>query len=450
MATPLNLTEQQLVMADLFQLLDEMDAHDLTRLLQSEHEELLALRSQTHVYESAIAELKSHLHNVFAVAGGLDTLPLSAATRGALGLSEMQPAFTEKTLLSSLMLPITPQSPLFLDNSAETRSPSLLLESLSSNVDRSSVMLPPWRVPIFSKRVHVSTTERSIQTETTVGANDCSENLVRKLSRTIADLRQTVAEQHSDLEDLKGSLDERKTLVRTLRKQLREHELRQFTAASDYAGLRRTASIMAEGGGALAHLCKSMDGWASTDFSITSNNSSVDVTNSGSPALLDDNSVGKAATDLTEMQTLSHIPSAVSSADATQTGGIHIGQYSPLPPVPQSDIVPSTCGGDSIAITTPTVSVTQGSFSMTAGTIATHSRYDHSRTYFEGKFNDVASTATASSSGSIACYTDDMSTTKLPKASRTPSRLRLLMTKTPRRIYSSFSSRFRKSTTPSH
>ncbi|KAJ2402074.1 hypothetical protein GGI23_000973 [Coemansia sp. RSA 2559] len=59
----------------------------------------------------------------------------------------------------------------------------------------------------------------------------------KDVAQTVSGLRLTVAEQRADIDDLEAALCESRATARDLRKRLRVHELRQFTAASQCAGV---------------------------------------------------------------------------------------------------------------------------------------------------------------------------------------------------------------------
>ncbi|KAJ2659736.1 hypothetical protein IWW48_003337 [Coemansia sp. RSA 1200] len=84
MSDDMDVSDRKLVMEELLDLLDEMGAGELGHLLRIEHAELEDLRDQVHGHKQALGEVSSHLHSVFAVAGGLATLPFSAETRRVL------------------------------------------------------------------------------------------------------------------------------------------------------------------------------------------------------------------------------------------------------------------------------------------------------------------------------------------------------------------------------
>ncbi|KAJ2702452.1 hypothetical protein FB645_004271 [Coemansia sp. IMI 203386] len=207
---------------DLLQLLENADSNGLAGFLETEHRELLHLRHAVAQYQEAIAELKGHLHQVFAVAGGLGVLPLSETTRAVLEIGNHPSA------LQPPMTPVTPGNTAATSKtSAEEQQQPLELAS-----QQLALALPIHRRSSNSKYLGSTTlVDSCVQTEP---------------DALVVGLQQTMAEQLADIEDLETSLRERKTLVRQLRTQLRDRELRQFAAAADCAGLRRTASIMAD------------------------------------------------------------------------------------------------------------------------------------------------------------------------------------------------------------
>ncbi|KAJ1664064.1 hypothetical protein EV178_004435 [Coemansia sp. RSA 1646] len=201
-------SDRQLAMEELLDLLDEMGAGELGQLLRIENTELKTLRSQTHAYEQVIGELKQHLHNIFSVAGGLTTLPLSADTNRILGL-----------------------------------------------VDAHSDI------------------------EGTAKDENLSER--EALAQTVDDLRLTVAEQRTDINDLEIALRESRATVRALRSRLRGHELRQFAEASDCAGVGHLGSAAVDlenGAGLMAHHCaaETVDAECSALWSIGASDSESD------------------------------------------------------------------------------------------------------------------------------------------------------------------------------
>ncbi|KAJ1820203.1 hypothetical protein LPJ56_003489 [Coemansia sp. RSA 2599] len=223
---------------DLLQLLENADSNGLAGFLETEHRELLQLRHRVTQYQEAISELKRHLHQVFSVAGGLGVLPLSETTRAVLGIERQSAAANDDHILV-LQPPMTPITP---GNSAASKTRlDLPHEPDAKPGQHLALSLPPAHSRSLSNRPDnaAMAVERSVQTDS---------------DAFVAGLQQTIMEQRSDIEDLETSLRERKTLVRQLRKQLRDKELRQFAAASDHAGLRRTASIMVDSGCLLTHV----------------------------------------------------------------------------------------------------------------------------------------------------------------------------------------------------
>ncbi|KAJ2501957.1 hypothetical protein GGH96_001483 [Coemansia sp. RSA 1972] len=238
-------------------ILQTTDGDRLTEFSNPEHDELLGLRSQTQTYETVIMELKTHLHNVYAVAGGIRMLPLSETAQNVLRILEAQPKPGDGLDTEGL---ITPLSLSFGKNRPTNASQPHLAPACAKNVASlgysdaitdmaSSSMHNTTMTPMSAKDVYSfqHTAEPVTPTVEDSGARYSLEALV-------VELRQTVGEQQSDIEDLEAMLRERKHLIRTLRKQLRDKELRQFAAASDHAGLRRTASIMGVPKSALAQL----------------------------------------------------------------------------------------------------------------------------------------------------------------------------------------------------
>ncbi|KAJ1833236.1 hypothetical protein IWW55_004578 [Coemansia sp. RSA 2706] len=262
----------------LLSILQSVESDRLTEFLKNEHSELLALRNQAQMYERAIAELKTHLDNVFAVAGGLGALPLSDATRGILGLTNTLPGKN-----GALAVPEGLCTPLSL-NYAKARSVSQPADTSPPLLANPNVQSPQFQHPPLP---HASTfqgcngveevaaplnTHNAMMTPTSATDTHSFQQVAQpgrptmageepvetkshsQLASLVGELRQTVGEQQSDIEDLEAALRERKTLIRALRKQLRDKELQKFAAASDHAGLRRTASIMGVPRGVLAHI----------------------------------------------------------------------------------------------------------------------------------------------------------------------------------------------------
>ncbi|KAJ2883462.1 hypothetical protein FB639_002170, partial [Coemansia asiatica] len=213
------------------------------------HRELLHLRQTVDQYQEAISELKSHLHQVFSVAGGLGVLPLSETTRAVLGI-EGQLNATNSDNISALQPPTTPITP---GNSAAAAKKMRI-----DHLHELDTKFGPHRleIPIDDQHLALSLPiDPRFQSSRPAGNYALVEGSVQTdPDALVVSLQQTVVEQRSDIEDLETSLRERKTLVRQLRKQLRDKELKQFAAASDCAGLRRTASIMGDGGCLSAHI----------------------------------------------------------------------------------------------------------------------------------------------------------------------------------------------------
>ncbi|KAJ2805925.1 hypothetical protein H4S07_003908 [Coemansia furcata] len=223
------------IVADLLHLLENVNGDDLASFLESEHRELLRLRDQVRVYKAAASELAGHLQHVFSAVGGLSALPLSPPTRSTLG----QPTSP------GLQAPVTPLSP---SNSIRARSRYVipLVRSPSS---------APFKLQHVPSRPSFSLGSRDAAVQTDDDG----------LSGMVAELKHTVDEQRADIVDLELALKESRSQVRVLRKQLKDKELRQFAAASDCAGLRRTASIMAGTGSELLAHMRAAGNWPSAD-----------------------------------------------------------------------------------------------------------------------------------------------------------------------------------------
>lgn len=213
------------IVSDLLQLLDSIDGDDLAVFLESEHRELLSLRGQVHIYESALSELKLHLHHVFSAVGGLGSLPLSTTTRDALGLPKLPNGST-------------------MTGSRTSMAPSYSPMSASTAVggDRNSFMRVSQIIPAFpptptdTKTSHESSTlsyTKGVQTEDT----DYE-----------AHLKQVIVDQQSGIKRLESSLREYKTQNRSLRKKLRD---------KDKSDQHSTTSTVVSGSSSLPQLPKS-------------------------------------------------------------------------------------------------------------------------------------------------------------------------------------------------
>ncbi|KAJ2846272.1 hypothetical protein IWW36_004430 [Coemansia brasiliensis] len=238
----------------LLSILQSVDSDRLAEFLKNEHHELLALRNQVCIYEGVISELKLYLHNVFAIAGGLDALPLSGTTRAVLGLAK-----DPNSSVASQEGLSTPRS-LHL---AKNRSVSQPAEASAAYAAAQQFLLhypplPQTPIPATSSgsQCHLDANEAEpskapniLMTPASAAEQNSFQHPAKpedktQLATLIGELKQTVNEQQTDIEDLEAALRERKALIRALRKQMRDNELRQFAAASDHAGLRRTASII--------------------------------------------------------------------------------------------------------------------------------------------------------------------------------------------------------------
>ncbi|KAJ1748721.1 hypothetical protein LPJ79_004312 [Coemansia sp. RSA 1821] len=221
----------------LLSILQSVDSDRLAEFLKNEHHELLALRNQVCTYEGVISELKLYLHNVFAIAGGLDALPLSGATRAALGLAK-----NPSNSVASQEGLSTPRSL----HVARNRTVSQPAEASPYTAAQQFLLhyppLPqtPIPAPNSEAQSHLDTNEKA---PLLMSSAEHSSEDKTQLTALLGELKQTVTEQQTDIEDLEAALRERKALIRELRKQMRDNELRQFAAASEHAGLRRTASI---------------------------------------------------------------------------------------------------------------------------------------------------------------------------------------------------------------
>ncbi|KAJ2191462.1 hypothetical protein EV181_000284 [Coemansia sp. RSA 532] len=242
-------------------ILQTTDGHRLTEFSNPEHDELLGLRSQTQNYETVIMELKTHLHNVYAVAGGIRMLPLSETAQHVLNIIEAQPTPSDGLDTDGLITPLSLSfgktrpiatnssqphlAPAFAKNVASLGYSDGIMDMVPSSMHNTTM------TPMSAKDVYSFQHTAKPVTPT---VEDSGARRYSQLEALVVELRQTVDEQQSDIEDLEAMLRERKHLIRTLRKQLRDKELRQFAAASDHAGLRRTASIMGVPKSALAQL----------------------------------------------------------------------------------------------------------------------------------------------------------------------------------------------------
>ncbi|KAJ2551830.1 hypothetical protein EV175_003545 [Coemansia sp. RSA 1933] len=92
----MDISDRQLAMEELLDLLDEMGAGELGQLLRMENGELKTLREQSRAHEQALRELKQHLHKRHVGAGGgsLATLALSTETKNVLGLYGSQTEYS--------------------------------------------------------------------------------------------------------------------------------------------------------------------------------------------------------------------------------------------------------------------------------------------------------------------------------------------------------------------
>ncbi|KAJ2161088.1 hypothetical protein GGF46_001759 [Coemansia sp. RSA 552] len=241
----------------------------LAGLLGPEHPDPAVLCDRIRTYEHTLSELKAHLHTTFASVGGLDALPLSEPTRTMLGLSKAPSPRSGARVLSAQAAPAMQRS-----LSASAPPTTHHLTSLT-HLDLPGIRTqPPWAGqfallhPAHSQTTPVSAgyvgdieatlvprrANNGPATPTTADTDDPIDTLTAaeladashgRLVALVGGLQQMICEQRLDIEDLEATLRERKALVQSLRLQLRDKELRQFTAASDSAGLRRTASIMA-------------------------------------------------------------------------------------------------------------------------------------------------------------------------------------------------------------
>ncbi|KAJ1861888.1 hypothetical protein LPJ73_000914 [Coemansia sp. RSA 2703] len=234
---------------DLLQLLENPSSDGLVGFLETEHRELLYLRHRVAGYEAALAELKEHLNQAFSAVGGLGALPISEATRRILEtdrllLSPLRPQHSGTSTGDANDIPTqVPMTPITPGNQS-VRTP---YESSASGHELSFRLKqpPPLQLPLDSA-AQISENSSPSPIRRIVSGRTVEVAVQTDFDDSLALLQHTVAEQQADIEDLESSLRERKTLVRQLRNQLRDNELRQFAAASDRVGLRRTASIMVD------------------------------------------------------------------------------------------------------------------------------------------------------------------------------------------------------------
>ncbi|KAJ2655828.1 hypothetical protein IW148_005897 [Coemansia sp. RSA 1199] len=243
-------------------ILQTTDGDRLTEYSNPKHDELLGLRSQAQTYKTVIMELKTHLHNVYAVAGGIRMLPLSETAQHVLSIIEAQPKPSDGLDTEGLITPLSlsfGKTRSTATNSSQPHLAPICAKNVASlgysdaimDMAAPSSLHNATMTPVSAKDVY------SFQHTTkpvTPMAEDSGAMRYSQMEALVVELRQTVGDQQSDIEDLEAMLRERKHLIRTLRKQLRDKELRQFAAASDHAGLRRTASIMCVPKSALAQL----------------------------------------------------------------------------------------------------------------------------------------------------------------------------------------------------
>ncbi|KAJ2714568.1 hypothetical protein H4R19_001658 [Coemansia spiralis] len=186
------------------------------------------------IYEGVIMELGNYLHNVYAVAGGLVALPLSDSAKSVLGLSVASPPDKKCTVAASDGLPM-PHSPR-----------SAAAAPLKSRSASQPTTAHPQPVPRNASAGAMDARHLSLHklAGSALAREELANTSYGQLVMLTGELQRTVAEQQADIADLEEALRESKMIVRTLRSQAKEKELRQYAAAADAVGLRRTESIM--------------------------------------------------------------------------------------------------------------------------------------------------------------------------------------------------------------
>ncbi|KAJ2357998.1 hypothetical protein IWW50_002575 [Coemansia erecta] len=426
--------------------------------MHPEHNELLALRNQTQTYKDVITELKTHLDNVYSVAGGICVLPLSETAKRVLQTTESLPVRADtvdaraeglstplslnfgKTRLASQ--PATTFSPqdcqmTFASVPAEDLA-SLGYPATTMDMAAPSALHNAIMTPVSAQDVYSFQRAARPDKATMSGGESIEARRHSQLAELVGELQQTISEQRSDIEDLETALRERKTLIRSLRKQLRDKELRQFAAASDHAGLRRTASIMGVPKSALVQLV------TAGQLQLPASTPADDRIAAPKPiqlATIASNSSSYESQENEASTNDDHISSDVSSVENARRPSGFINGW----PVYDTD---------------------QNAKIEHPATLTATNSTDEQTAEQDGDFSDQLLTPPAppfatvtpassprsgtnplgykASDGSGLCVSVAETSNSASTASRTPRNFRTIVAKTPRRIYSRLSNRLRK------
>ncbi|KAJ1728026.1 hypothetical protein LPJ61_004261 [Coemansia biformis] len=415
------------------------------------------------IYEDVILELRGHLHNVYAAVGGLGALPLSESARSILGLSvaPLQRRRRTATAASGTPAPLVPNTAAATDKSRAASQPAApppahcrptlardathLQPASAGYCEPAPQALAPHNAPKAAAgtgreslcRLAGSALAREELANTSYGQLSA---LVGALRQQVAELEQTareqqlsLSEQQTDIEDLETALHERKSLVRTLRSQLKENELRRFAAASDSAGLRRTASIMIEPGVLLPELS------TLAEWHPVSGTDANGMALKYPPRPLLPAEAASRMSRIQSVDSLESLPegrSAGTSIDDARRPSGYVNGW----PIYESDATRRGLTADAVFIASSAVAATTSTAATAAGPFLALDSYPQSspqsvpaRLLYKESDGSTLNMATAreGAAGSI-------------NSTRTPRLLRSMVVKGPRRLYSKLSNQLKR------